>query len=260
MGQYVPLNSPVHRLDPRAKMSLLIAVMCAVFPSNDPLSLSLSALALLGVLKLSRIPAGTLLRSCRPVLFLAFFTFLFNLLAGWGDGDFAPFLHALGLAVLAVSRLLLLVFFAVLLPLTTAPLELADALEALLSPFRRFGFPAHECAMMMSVALRFIPLLTEEADRIVRAQVSRGAQLDQGNLVRRVVAFFPVLIPLFIIIFRRAEDLALAMEARGYRGGVGRTRRSPLIWKKSDTGATIFVMLAIIALVLLRASVVRGIL
>ncbi|MDR3265111.1 MAG: energy-coupling factor transporter transmembrane protein EcfT, partial [Synergistaceae bacterium] len=219
-------------------------------------SLGFSALALLGTAKLSHIPAGTLLRSCRPVLFLALFTFLFNLFAGWGGGDFASFLHALGAAVLAVSRLLLLVFFAVMLPLTTAPLELADGMESLLSPLGRFGFPAHECAMMTGVALRFIPLLTEEADRIVKAQVSRGARLDQGNPVRRVIAFFPVLIPLFVIIFRRAEELALAMEARGYQGGKGRTRRSPLVWKKSDTGATIFVMLTITALVLFRAFVV----
>jgi energy-coupling factor transport system permease protein len=258
MGQYVPLKSPVHQLDPRAKLFLLVAVLFAVFPSNDFPSLALCTLALFGTVKLARLPGGMLVRSCRPVLFLALFTFVFNLLAGWGGGGFSALLHALGTAFLAVNRLLLLVFWAVLLPLTTAPLELADGMEALLSPFRRFGFPAHECAMMMSVALRFIPLLTEEADRIVKAQVSRGARLDQGNLVQRAIAFFPVLIPLFVIIFRRAEELALAMEARGYRGGVGRTRRSPLVWKKSDTGATIFVMLAICAFALFRMFVLHG--
>jgi len=123
----------------------------------------------------------------------------------------------------------------VLLPLTTAPLELADGLDAMLSPLGRVGFPAHECAMMIGMALRFIPLLMQETDKIIRAQVSRGARLDQGNIFQRVRAFVPVLIPLFIIIFRRADEIAEAMEARGYEGGEGRTRRKPLVWKKQDT-------------------------
>ena len=251
MGQYVPIQSPVHSLDPRAKLFLLVAIMIAVFPSRDLGSLSLSALALWGLVRLSRLPFAMLLKSCRPVLFLALFTFLFNLVAGWrGSSDLTA---AFWGGSIAASRLLLLVLFAVLLPLTTAPLELADGLESLLSPFKRWGFPAHECAMMMGVALRFIPLLMDETDRIVKAQLSRGAQLDQGNLVKRMVAFFPVLIPLFIIIFKRAEELALAMEARGYRGGEGRTRRRPLIWKKSDTKATIFVMIVIVFFIFFRA-------
>ncbi len=258
MGQYVPLESPVHRLDPRAKLLLLVAVMVAAFPSNDPVSLVCCALALMGTVRLARLSFGMLVRSCRPVLYLALFTFLFNAVAGWRGGSSADFLSALYAGAIAASRLLLLVFFAVLLPLTTAPLELADGLEALLSPFKRFGFPAHECAMMMSVALRFIPLLTEETDRIVRAQVSRGARLDQGNIVRRTFAFFPVLVPLFVIIFRRADELALAMEARGYRGGVGRTRRCPLVWKKSDSGATIFVVFVLVVFMILRTFSLRG--
>ena len=242
MGQYVPLKSPVHSLDPRAKLFLLVAIMTAIFPSNDPVSLFFCALALFGVIRLSRLSWRMILSSSRPVLFLALFTFFFNFIANaWGAG-LQGLLIGFYQGMLVASRLLLLVFFAVLLPLTTAPLELADGLEAVLSPLRRFGFPAHECAMMMGIALRFIPLLMDETDRIVKAQVSRGAQLEQGNLLRRMIAFFPVLIPLFIIIFKRAEELALAMEARGYRGGVGRTRRCPLVWKKSDTGATIFVV------------------
>jgi energy-coupling factor transport system permease protein len=195
------------------------------------------------------------------VFFLAFFTFAFNVAAAlWGACPLSVSKLLLGLDAGAVAavRLLLLVSFAMLLPLTTPPLSLADGMESALSPFRRFGFPVHECAMMMGVALRFLPLLMEEAERIVKAQLSRGARLDQGNLVRRMAAFLPVIIPLFIVIFKRADELALAMEARGYRGGEGRTRRRPLSWKKSDTGATIFVTLVVAGLTFFRIAATRG--
>jgi energy-coupling factor transport system permease protein len=246
MGQYVPVKSFVHSLDPRAKLLLLVVVLAAAFPTDDLPSLFRWALAFWGAARLAGLSLKMVLRSCRPVFFLAFFSFVFNVAAGlwgldpWGASDV---LGALQTGFVAAARLLILVVFTVLLPLTTAPMELADGMESLLSPFQRFGFPAHEFAMMMNVALRFIPLLMEETDRIVKAQLSRGARLDQGNAVRRMMAFFPVIIPLFVIIFKRAEELALAMEARGYRGGEGRTRRRPLAWKKSDTGATIFVVL-----------------
>ncbi len=245
MGQYVPLDSPVHRLDPRAKLLMLVLLVSAVFVSADPLSLGLCILALWGAVALSRLSWRTILRSSRPVLFLVAFTFVFNVVSELWTG------RPPGIALLrggfTALRLAVLMLFALLLPLTTAPLELADGLERLLSPFARWGFPAHECAMMVGVALRFIPLLMEETDRIIRAQLSRGARLDQGGLFRRVMAFFPVLIPLFVIVFRRADEMALAMEARGYRGGEGRTRRRPLSWKKSDTGATISVVCSVAA-------------
>jgi energy-coupling factor transport system permease protein len=245
MGQYVPVRSFVHSLDPRAKLLSLVMFIVAVFSSRGLLPLLCGAFVLLGIARLARIPALVMLRSCRPVLFLTVFTFVFNAWAILRISGAESLPAALREGTAAGSRLLLLVLFAVLLPLTTTPMEMTDGFEALLSPFKRLGFPAHECAMMMGVALRFIPLLTDEADRIVKAQLSRGAELDQGNIVRRMIAFFPVLIPLFVIIFRRAEELALAMEARGYRGSEGRTRRRPLVWKKSDTGATIFTMCAI---------------
>ena len=162
-------------------------------------------------------------------------------------------MFGLGTGAAPAARLLLLVSFAMLLPLTTPPLSLADGMESVLSPLRRFGFPVHECAMIMGVALRFLPLLMEETDRIVKAQLSRGARLDQGNPVRRMTAFLPVIIPLFVVIFKRADELALAMEATGYRGGEGRTRRRPLILKKSDTGATIFVTLVVVGFTFLCA-------
>jgi energy-coupling factor transport system permease protein len=260
MGQYVPVKSFVHSLDPRAKLLLLVAVMAAVFPSGDILSLACCAAAFFGTVKISELSPKMVLKSCRPVFLLTVFTFVFNFAGGlWDAGswkilDWLPSLYTGGVAA---SRLLLLVLFAVLLPLTTAPLELADGMESLLSPLERFGFPAHEFAMMMSVALRFIPLLMDEADRIVKAQLSRGARLDQGNAVQRMVAFFPVIIPLFVIIFKRADELALAMEARGYRGGEGRTRRRPLAWKKRDTGATIFVVSVIVVFTVIRIFVIE---
>ena len=244
LGQYVPLDSPVHSLDPRAKLLLTTVIVTAVFPVNSFTEIACCALALWGVIKLSALSFAVFVKSCRPMLFLAIFSFAFNFIAGLSgfyDGGVVP---ALREGFIAGSRLLLLVSFAVLLPLTTAPMELTDGVESLLSPFGRWGLPAHEFAMMMGVALRFVPLLMDETDRIVKAQLSRGAKLDQGSALRRVIAFLPVVIPLFVIIFRRAEELALAMEARGYRGGKGRTRRRPLKWKKRDTGAVVFVALA----------------
>ena len=250
MGQYVPIDSPVHRLDPRAKLFMLVLLVSAVFVSDDPLSLGLCTLAFFGAMALSRLSWRAVLRSSRPILFLVAFTFVFNIVSELWMGR--PTALALVRGGLTALRLTVLMLFALLLPLTTAPLELADGLERLLHPLVRFGFPAHECAMMVGVALRFIPLLMEETDRIIRAQLSRGARLDQGGLVRRVMAFFPVLIPLFVIVFRRADELALAMEARGYRGGEGRTRRCPLAWKTSDTCAAALTVCAVALLLAAR--------
>ena len=237
MGQYVPTDSIVHRLDPRAKLLGLLCLVSGAFAAGDASAVALSTLTFAALLRLSRLSLAAVLRSARPVFFLVAFTFAFSAASIWlGEGDILLGLRTGGFSAF---RLLILMLFAVLLPLTTAPLEMADGLEELLSPLARLGFPAGECAMMVGMALRFIPLLMEETDRIMRAQISRGARLDQGGVLRRIVAFFPVLIPLFVIVFRRADDIALAMEARGYGGGAGRTRRRPLHWKKSDTGATI---------------------
>ena len=237
LGQYIPTGSLVHRLDPRGKLFMLLLLVSAAFAADTVPSWTCCAAVLLALVSLARLPWGAVLRSARPIFFLAAFTFVFNVLPFLWKGDFS--LYALLQGGFAALRLLLLMFFSVLLPLTTAPLELADGVEELLRPLARFGFPAHECAMMIGMALRFIPLLMTETDRVMKAQLSRGARLDQGGLIRRVLAFLPVLIPLFIIIFRRADEMALAMEARGYRGGEGRTRLRPLSWRKSDTGAVL---------------------
>ena len=250
LGQYVPIDSPVHRLDPRGKLLMLLFLVSAVFVSADPLSLGVCVLALCGALACARLSWRAMLRSSRPILFLVAFTFVFNVVSELWMGR--PTGLALFRGGFTALRLTVLMLFALLLPLTTAPLELADGLERLLHPLVRFGFPAHEGAMMVGVALRFIPLLMEETDRIIRAQLSRGARLDQGGLVRRVMAFFPVLIPLFVIVFRRADEMALAMEARGYRGGEGRTRRRPLVWKTSDTYAAALTVCAVALLLAAR--------
>ena len=232
LGQYIPTGSFIHRLDPRAKLFSLLLIISAIFPSKGVIALGVWILLLCLAVHTSKISWRIILRSSRPVMFLVVFTFVFNLIAASWRGDFVQGVYT---AVFTASRLLVLMMFAVLLPLTTAPLELSDGLDAMLSPLGRFGFPAHDCAMMIGMALRFIPLLMQETDKIIRAQVSRGARLDQGNIFQRVKAFVPVLIPLFIIIFRRADEIAEAMEARGYEGGEGRTRRKPLVWKKQDT-------------------------
>ena len=232
LGQYIPTGSFIHRLDPRAKLFSLLLIISAIFPSKGVTALGFWTALLILVVHVSRISWRIVLRASRPVMFLVIFTFVFNMIAASWGGNVVKGLYT---SFFMSARLLVLMMFAVLLPLTTAPLELADGLDALLSPLARIGFPAHESAMMIGMALRFIPLLMQETDKIMRAQLSRGARLDQGNIFRRAKAFLPVLIPLLIIIFRRADDIAVAMEARGYDGGKGRTRRKPLVWKMKDT-------------------------
>ena len=232
IGQYIPTGSFIHRLDPRAKLFSLLLIISAIFPSKGVAGLGFWAAMLVLAVHVSKISWRIVLKASRPVMFLVVFTFVFNLIAASWGGDLMKGVYT---SFFTASRLLVLMMFAVLLPLTTAPLELADGLDALLSPLGRVGFPAHESAMMIGMALRFIPLLMQETDKIMRAQLSRGARLDQGNIFQRVKAFFPVLIPLFIIIFRRADEIAEAMEARGYEGGEGRTRRKPLVWRRTDT-------------------------
>ena len=243
LGQYYPANSLIHRLDPRAKLFALLIIVSAVFPAKSVFALLIWIITLLAFIKLARVPLKIVIQSARPIFFLIAFTFIFNLVATAWHGDFVK---AVLISTFTASRLLVLMMFAVMLPLTTAPLELADGIESLLRPLSKFGFPAEDCALMVGMSLRFIPLLMQETDKIIKAQLSRGAKLDQGNLFQRIVAFFPVLIPLFIIIFRRADDMAIAMEARGYTGGKGRTRRKPLNWKfANDTLAILFVIILV---------------
>ena len=258
-GQYVPSDSPVHRLDPRCKIIAVLVLLTGVFLAKHPAVFSVWGVLLACLTAGARLPFRLVLRSAKPVLILVLFTASIHIFFTSGTplvslGIVTISREGLILAAYMGLRLLFLVLFASFLTLTTRPMELADGLERLFSPFARFGFPAHELAMMMTIALRFIPTLLDETDRIMKAQLARGASFDRGGLWKRLKAFLPVLIPLFVIVFQRAEDLAVAMEARCYRGGAGRTRMSPLAWKGTDTAALLLVPAVVILLVTIDRS------
>lgn len=253
-GQYVPSESPVHSLDPRCKIAAVLVILTGIFMAKHPAVFIAWGILLAGLTLGARLPFSLVLRSAKPVLILALITASIHIFFTKGNplvslGFITITSEGLVLAVNMGLRLIFLVLFASFLTLTTRPMELADGLERLFSPFARFGFPAHELAMMMTIALRFIPTLLDETDRIMKAQLARGASFDRGGLWKRLKAFIPVLIPLFVIVFQRAEDLAIAMEARNYRGGRGRTRMTPLRWKAADTVVLILVPAAIFLLV-----------
>ena len=242
LGQYIPAKSPIHALDPRAKIILVISAMAAVFMTHTLTAFILWGALLLLIARLSRIPPRVVAASARPVLILIIFTSLLHLFLTPGDeiarfGRLAITKEGVFLALTMSMRLACLVMYASLLTFTTSPSQISDGLEGLLSPLKRVGVPAHEIAMMITIALRFIPTLFEETGRIIKAQKSRGAEFDEGSLMKRAKAYIPVLIPLFVIIFKRAESLAVAMEARGYCGGAGRTRMKPLRWRPSASDA-----------------------
>lgn len=229
LGQYIPGDSPVHRMDPRSKIIIGLVYIVVLFFIRDLAAYSVMALFTAMVAAIASIPARILIRGLRPVLFIIFLTFILNVLLTPGDviytaGPLTVTAEGLRQGVTMVFRLLLLIITTSLLTLTTSPIDLTDGLERLMGPGQRIGIPAHELAMMMTIALRFIPTLMEEADRIMKAQMARGADFASGNLLRRARSLIPLLVPLFVGAFRRADDLALAMEARCYRGGEGRTR------------------------------------
>ena len=231
IGQHFPGNSLVHRFDPRLKLVLTVAYIVLLFAASNPLGLTLSILFLGVMYKVAKIPVKMIGKSLKPILPIVLFTAVLNLFFVSGEGD--PLVHfwfltiyaeGVRYAVLMAVRVMALIAGTSLLTYTTSPIVLTDAIEQLLKPLGKLHFPVHELAMMMSIALRFIPTLIEETDKIMNAQKARGAQLDTGKMTDRVKALVPVLIPLFISAFRRADELAMAMECRCYRGGTGRTR------------------------------------
>ncbi len=242
IGQYIPTESPVHRLDPRTKIAAVTLLMVAIFVVRDFAGYALLTAFLLGVIVLSRVPVGHVLRGLRPIGFLLALTLILNVFfSGIQDGEvlfrLGPLVatrEAVVRAVFIGYRLIALVVSTSLLTFTTSPVELTDGLERLMRPFRRIGVPAHELAMMMTIALRFIPTLLEETEKIIKAQMARGAEFERGNVLRRARALVPVLVPLFVSAFRRADELALAMEARCYRGGEKRTRMKELRFAVRD--------------------------
>ena len=241
IGQHFPGNSLVHWFDPRLKLVLTVAYIVLLFAASNPLGLTLSILFLGVMYKVAKIPVKMIGKSLKPILPIVLFTAVLNLFFVSGEGD--PLVHfwflsiyaeGVRYAVLMAVRVMALIAGTSLLTYTTSPIVLTDAIEQLLKPLGKLHFPVHELAMMMSIALRFIPTLIEETDKIMNAQKARGAQLDTGKMTDRVKALVPVLIPLFISAFRRADELAMAMECRCYRGGTGRTRLKVLRCEKQD--------------------------
>ena len=239
LGQFFPGESILHRLDPRTKIILLFALMILIFAVKGAAAYSVLTCATVLLVAVSKIPPLTVLKSLKPLLWIILFTLAIHLVSHDGEvlAEFWIFQitdEGVKAGVLISLRLILLIILSSLLTFTTSPLQLTDALEKLLSPLAKFGVPAHELAMMMTIALRFIPTLLEETDKIMKAQKSRGVDFESGNILRRAKMFVPVLVPLFLSSFRRADELALAMEARCYRGGKGRTHLKQLAFSRAD--------------------------
>ncbi len=240
LGQYFPGDSAIHRMDPRMKLILTIVYIVGVFMVGNLPGYALSLLFLYIVERISGIRFSYLVKGIRPLRFILIFTFVLNLFFAAGEtvildlGFFTLTEEALSYAVYFALRLVFLVMGTSVLTLTTSPVQLTDGLERLMHPLQRFHFPAHELAMMMTIALRFIPTLLEETDKIQKAQMARGADFETGNLIARAKAMIPLLVPLFVSSFRRANDLAMAMEARCYRGGDHRTRLRELRYTRLD--------------------------
>ena len=239
LGQYFPGNSPIHRLDPRAKLVGMICYIVALFLGKWFVTYALLLLVLVAVVAVSTVKPKALLRGLKPVVFILVFTAVLNIFYTPGEtlASFWIFtitregvLHAFFMVV----RIVMLITCTFLLTYTTSPLALTDGLESLLGPLKKLHVPVHELSMMMSIALRFIPTLIEETDKIMSAQKARGADFDSGNLLQRAKALIPLLVPLFISAFRRADELATAMECRCYHGGEGRTRMKQLHYRSGD--------------------------
>ena len=244
VGQYVPGDSFFHRLDPRTKMALVGGFVVLMFLVNTWWGYGAGAAMVAAGVAAARVPARWLLRSLRPLVALILLSVALNALwtegrvvARWGPVQVTE--EGLVMAGMMGLRLVLLVAGASLLTTTTSPIDLTEGLERLMSPGRRLGLPAHELAMMMTIALRFIPTLVEEADRIMKAQMARGAAFDRGGPLSRARSLLPLLVPLLVGAFRRADELAVAMEARCYRGGEGRTRLRQLRLRSADVATLV---------------------
>ena len=243
LGQYFPGDSCIHRLDPRVKIVCALVYLVSLFVVRSFWVFGLCILFLAAVIILSGVPFRFISKGLKPVIFLIIITMLINVLfIRTGDpvltiGKFYITNEGIYRALFMGLRLVLLIFGSSMLTLTTKPIELTDGMEKLLSPLSRIGLPAHELAMMMTIALRFIPTLLDETDKIMKAQTARGADFENGNLKQKAKALVPLLVPLFVSAFRRADELAMAMEARCYRGGEGRTKMRPLEYKNRDLAA-----------------------
>lgn len=249
IGQYVSEDSVIHHLDPRSKLIATFIFVIIVFLANNWITYLFLFLTVLITIAFSKVPPSYIYKGMKPIFFLIILMFILHGLftkegailfsVGWVEVYYGGLIQGLFIAL----RLLLLIMMTTLLTLTTSPIQLTDGLENLFHPLRKFNVPVHELALMMSISLRFIPTLLQETDKIMKAQMARGSDFEGGSIYNRVKAIIPLLVPLFMQSFRRAEDLATAMEARCYRGGEGRTRLRELKWMKKDTMAIAIIMI-----------------
>lgn len=239
IGQYYPADSVLHRLDPRVKLVGTILYIISLFVIDSYYGIAVSAVVLFTIIKLSKVPIKFIARGLKTVFMLLLFTVAFNLFFTPGNelvrlGFIKITEEGLHLSIKMAIRLVFLILGSSLMTFTTTPNQLTDGLERLMNPLRKIKVPVHEISMMMSIALRFIPILMEETDKIMKAQMARGADFESGGLIKRAKSLIPLLVPLFVSAFRRANDLAMAMEARCYQGGEGRTKMKPLRYATRD--------------------------
>ncbi|MBR3811916.1 MAG: energy-coupling factor transporter transmembrane protein EcfT [Agathobacter sp.] len=261
IGQYYPADSPLHKMDPRVKLFATVIYVIALFCFKGIVGLALISAFLCAVIKISKVPFKFMTKGLKAIVVLVIITSLFNLLATPGDivfwkwGSLQVTDQGILNAFMMTIRLIYLILGTSLMTLTTTPNQLTNGLEKALSPLNKIHVPVHSIAMMMSIALRFIPILIEETDKIMKAQMARGADFENGNIAQKAKAMVPLLVPLFVSAFRRAEDLAMAMEARCYNGGEGRTKMKPLKYQKRDyigyAIVIVFLVLIIVAAYLL---------
>ena len=257
LGQYYRGDSCIHRIDPRIKIIITLVYIISLFIVNNFVGFGVAFLLMSATIILSKVPLRFMLRGLKPIFLIIVFTFLLNLFMYdgtilWKAGFLKITKEGLYTALFMAIRLIFLIIGSSLLTLTTRPISLTDGIESLLSPLKKVGVPSHEIAMMMTIALRFIPTLMEETDKIMKAQQARGADFETGNLFQRAKNLIPVLVPLFISAFRIAQDMALAMEARCYRGGEGRTRMNSMKMDGKDAVVVIILILYLLAVVATR--------
>ena len=253
IGQYYPAKSILHRLDPRVKIVCTLLYLISLFLFRNLAVYLVATVFLVGIIRMSKVPFSYIVKGLKPIVLLLLITVLFNLFLTrsgevlWQWWIFTITAGGLNTAVYMGIRLIYLIIGSSLMTFTTTPNALTDGIEELLDPLKKIHVPVHEVAMMMSIALRFIPILLEETDKIMKAQIARGADLESGNIIQRAKSMIPILVPLFVSAFRRANDLAMAMESRCYRGGEGRTKMKPLRYHKRDYIAYIVVIIYVIA-------------
>lgn len=264
LGQYYPADSVLHKLDPRVKLVATLVFIVSLFLVKSWVGYGIVTLFLVFVIRLSKVPFSFMIRGLKAILILLLITVGFNLFLTPGDKVLVQFWklkitdEGLRTALFMAIRLIYLIIGSSVMTLTTTPNNLTDGMERLLGPLKKLRVPVHEVAMIMSIALRFIPILMEETDKIMKAQIARGADFESGNLIQKAKSLVPLLVPLFISAFRRANDLAMAMEARCYHGGEGRTKMKPLCYMGRDRkayGVLLFYLAAIIGIRVLGSYV-----